>query len=47
MDGHFARTEGEGATITEELADQPYGVRSYGVLDLEGNQWWFAQPLAT
>jgi uncharacterized glyoxalase superfamily protein PhnB len=46
VEGHFARAKGEGATITDEPADQSYGVRSYGVLDLEGNQWWFAQPLA-
>ncbi|MHB8662714.1 MAG: VOC family protein [Acidimicrobiales bacterium] len=45
VEGHFARAKGEGATITAEPADQPYGVRSYGALDLEGNQWWFAQPL--
>lgn len=44
---HHARAKGEGATVTEAPADQPYGVRSYGALDLEGNQWWFAQPLAT
>jgi uncharacterized glyoxalase superfamily protein PhnB len=45
VEAHFARAKGEGATITEEPADQPYGVRSYGALDLEGTQWWFAQPL--
>lgn len=47
VETHFDRAQAEGATITEEPADQPYGVRSYGALDLEGNQWWFAQPLAT
>jgi uncharacterized glyoxalase superfamily protein PhnB len=46
VEAHFARAKGEGATINEDLADQSYGVRSYGALDLEGNQWWFAQPLA-
>ena len=46
VDAHFTRARNERATITEEPADQPYGVRSYGALDLEGNQWWFAQPLA-
>lgn len=46
VDSHFSRAKGEGATITEEPADQPYGVRSYGALDLEGIQWWFAQPFA-
>jgi PhnB protein len=24
--------------------DMPYGVRSYGALDPEGHQWFFAQP---
>jgi uncharacterized glyoxalase superfamily protein PhnB len=47
VDAHAARATAEGATITDEPADQDYGVRSYGVLDVEGNQWWFAQPLAT
>jgi uncharacterized glyoxalase superfamily protein PhnB len=47
VEGHFVQTKSEGATITEEPADQPYGVRSYGALDLEGNQWWFAQPLSS
>jgi uncharacterized glyoxalase superfamily protein PhnB len=46
VDAHCARVKGEGATITEEPVSQAYGVRSYGALDLEGNQWWFAQPLA-
>ncbi len=26
--------------------DQPYGVRSYGATDIEGHQWYFAQPLS-
>lgn len=47
VEAHYARAKGEGATITDEPADQPYGVRSYGALDCEGIQWWFAQPLAT
>ncbi|HEX5365599.1 MAG TPA: VOC family protein [Acidimicrobiales bacterium] len=47
VDGHVARARTEGATITDEPADKPYGERIYGALDLEGNQWWFAQPLAS
>jgi uncharacterized glyoxalase superfamily protein PhnB len=31
--------------VQEEPTDQPYGMRSYGVLDPGGYQWWFAQPL--
>lgn len=46
VEAHYTRAKGEGATITDEPADQSYGVRSYGVVDLEGVQWWFAQPLS-
>ena len=45
VEAHYTRAKGEGATITDEPADQSYGVRSYGVLDCEGIQWWFAQPV--
>ena len=44
---HYARAKAQGATITDEPADQSYGVRSYGAVDPEGVQWWFAQPLAS
>jgi uncharacterized glyoxalase superfamily protein PhnB len=47
LDAHFAQATREGATITDEPADQAHGVRRYGALDLEGNQWWFAQPLGS
>lgn len=47
VDAHFERVKAAGAQIQDTPTDQPYGVRSYGVLDLEGNQWWFAQPLAS
>lgn len=46
VEAHYARAKGEGATIVERPADQSYGVRSYGALDPEGVQWWFAQPLS-
>jgi uncharacterized glyoxalase superfamily protein PhnB len=45
VEAHFAQAKAAGARIQEAPADRPYGVRSYGALDLEGNQWWFAQPL--
>jgi uncharacterized glyoxalase superfamily protein PhnB len=31
--------------VEGQPVDQPYGVRSYGVLDPEGHQWWFVKPL--
>jgi uncharacterized glyoxalase superfamily protein PhnB len=46
VEAHHARAKGLGATVTEEPADQSYGVRSYGAADPEGVQWWFAQPLS-
>lgn len=45
VDGHFGRAKAAGAAVQDEPADQPYGVRSYGLEDPEGHQWWFAQPL--
>jgi uncharacterized glyoxalase superfamily protein PhnB len=46
VEAHYARAKGEGAVITQELTEQSYGVCSYGALDPEGVQWWFAEPLA-
>jgi uncharacterized glyoxalase superfamily protein PhnB len=46
VDAHYARAKGAGADIQGAPEDQPYGVRSYGVLDPEGHQWWFSQPIA-
>ena len=45
VDAHHARAVAAGAEVDGKPAGQSYGVRSYGALDLEGNQWWFAQPL--
>jgi uncharacterized glyoxalase superfamily protein PhnB len=45
VDAHYARAAAAGAQTQGEPVDQPYGVRSYGALDPEGHQWWFAQPL--
>ena len=45
VDTHFARAVAAGAQPQDEPTDQPYGVRSYGALDPEGHQWWFAQVL--
>ena len=46
VDAHYARAKGEGAEVDGEPVDKPYGVRTYGALDPEGNQWWFATPLS-
>jgi uncharacterized glyoxalase superfamily protein PhnB len=45
VDAHYARAFDAGARIIEEPADQPYGERAYGALDLEGHHWYFASPL--
>jgi uncharacterized glyoxalase superfamily protein PhnB len=43
VDGHCARAKNAGAKIIAEPKDQPYGDRTYGAEDLEGQQWYFAQ----
>ena len=45
VDAHFARVEAAGARIEREPSDQPYGLREYGVRDLENHRWWFSSPL--
>ncbi len=45
VDAHFEQAKAAGAEIQDAPADQRYGVRSYGVLDPEGHQWWFSEPL--
>lgn len=44
VDKHFDRAKAAGAEVTEEPTDQEYGERRYIALDLEGHQWFFAQP---
>jgi len=44
VDAHYERAKAAGAFVQDEPADMPYGVRSYGVRDPEGHQWWFSQP---
>jgi uncharacterized glyoxalase superfamily protein PhnB len=46
VDALYERAKAAGADLEGPPADQPYGVRSFGVRDAEGHQWWFAQPLA-
>jgi uncharacterized glyoxalase superfamily protein PhnB len=45
VDAHYQRAVDAGAVPDDQPTDQPYGVRSYGIKDLEGHQWWFSQPL--
>jgi uncharacterized glyoxalase superfamily protein PhnB len=44
VDAHYERARNAGATITFELADQPWGHRMYGAIDPEGHEWGFASP---
>lgn len=46
-DAHFARAQGEGATIVMEPTDHPSALRSYLAIDLERHQWEFSQTLRT
>ena len=43
----YAELKGRGATNDYELCDQPYGVREFGVQDLEGYDIAFGQDLET
>jgi PhnB protein len=45
VDDHYRLAVEAGAQPDEEPTDQRYGVRTYGVKDPEGHQWWFSQPL--
>lgn len=47
VDGHHKHASGEGATILMPPRDQPWGLRVYAVIDLEGHQWEFSQVLRT
>lgn len=46
VDAHYQRAKAAGADIQTEPTNQDYGDRIYGVLDLEGHQWWFAQSVS-
>jgi uncharacterized glyoxalase superfamily protein PhnB len=47
VDAHHAHAVAAGANVQGPPEDQPYGVRHYGVLDLDGHQWWFATALTS
>ncbi len=39
---HYETAQRAGAVIERELADQPYGDRSYAAVDPGGHRWFFA-----
>jgi PhnB protein len=45
VDEHYRRAKAVGVELQGEPADQEYGARNYGALDLEGHQWWFSQDI--
>jgi len=45
VDAHFERAKNAGARVLEAPTDTEYGHRRYGVTDLEGHEWYFAEPL--
>jgi uncharacterized glyoxalase superfamily protein PhnB len=47
VDAHFARARAEGARLVSEPRDQPWGLRDYEAVDLEGRVWNFSQHLRT
>lgn len=46
VDVHCARVRAAGGVVIEEPVDQIYGVREYGVRDVEGQLWFFHGPLS-
>jgi PhnB protein len=45
LEAHFQRSRAAGAAIIEEPETTEYGHKRYGAEDLEGQHWYFAQPL--
>lgn len=45
VDAHHDHAKAQGATITEELVDLPFGHRRYSCLDPQGHKWAFAQVM--
>jgi uncharacterized glyoxalase superfamily protein PhnB len=44
VDAHFTHARREGAQVIAEPRDQPWGLRDYEAVDLEGRVWNFSQP---
>jgi uncharacterized glyoxalase superfamily protein PhnB len=45
VDAHYEAARAEGVRILVPLRDQPWGLRDYEVLDLEGRLWNLSQRL--
>jgi len=45
VDAHHAHADANGVTILMPPIDQPWGLRVYAAVDLEGHQWEFGQVL--
>jgi uncharacterized glyoxalase superfamily protein PhnB len=45
VDAHYEQAKAAGAAILLGPTDQPWGLRVYAALDLEGHQWEFSQML--
>jgi uncharacterized glyoxalase superfamily protein PhnB len=45
VDEHYERARREGARIISPPTDQPWGLRDYEAVDLEGRVWNFGQHL--
>jgi uncharacterized glyoxalase superfamily protein PhnB len=45
VDAHHAHARAEGALILSDPRDQPWGLRTYAAIDLEGHQWEFGRRL--
>jgi len=45
VDDHYARAKAEGAQVTEEPVDLPFGHRRYSCRDPQGHEWAFATPI--
>jgi len=41
-DAMYKKALSAGATVVRDMATQPYGDRSGGVQDSQGNQWWIS-----
>jgi uncharacterized glyoxalase superfamily protein PhnB len=45
VDAHHGHARAQGATILTTPDDQPWGIREYEALDLEGHHWQFGQVI--
>jgi PhnB protein len=46
VDAHYEQARAAGAEVVEEPSNQEYGDRRYHARDLDGHDWYFAQPLS-